>query len=76
MKNLTLTICLSLGALLGSTGTSWCAVYQKGIAAYESGHFATAPRDWTPLAEQGGARAQSFLGLMYNEGEGVPSEKL
>tara|TARA_B110000977_G_scaffold170989_1_gene222165 strand:- start:23 stop:295 length:273 start_codon:yes stop_codon:yes gene_type:complete len=27
------------------------------------------------LAEQGNARAQYFLGLMYNEGKGVPKDQ-
>jgi len=28
-------------------------------------------REWTPLAEQGHARAQASLGMMYAEGRGV-----
>ena len=31
-------------------------------------------REWTPLAEQGYAKAQSNLGLMYHNGEGVPQD--
>ena len=65
MKNLTRTICLTLVILLGTTGTSWGADYQKGVAAYESGDFATALGEWRPLAEQGDARAQFNLGVMY-----------
>ncbi len=71
MKNLTLTLCLSLAALLGSTGTSWGADYEKGLDAAQSGDFATALREWKPLAEQGHARAQSNLGVMYESGQGV-----
>ena len=33
--------------------------------------YATALREWTPLAEQGDARAQSNLGYMYENGRGV-----
>jgi len=71
MKNLTRIICLTLVVLLGSTGTSWGADYQKGLAAYQSGDFATALREFRPLAEQGDADAQSYLGFMYHNGEGV-----
>ena len=71
MKNLTLTICLTLAVLLGSTGTSWGADFNKGLAAAQSGDFATALREWRPLAEQGHANAQFYLGLMYDKGEGV-----
>jgi len=47
------------------------ADFQKGLTAAQSGDFATALREWTPLAEQGHADAQSNLGLMYRKGEGV-----
>ena len=71
MKNLTLTIFLTLAVLLGTTGTSWGGDYEKGLAAAQSGHFATALKEWIPLAEQGDARAQYNLGQMYYDGKGV-----
>ena len=74
MKNLTLTICLTLAVLLGSTGTSWGADVNKGFAAYQSGDFATALREWRPLAEKGDADAQFNLGVMYSKGQGVPQD--
>ena len=74
MNNLTATLCLTIAVLLGSAGVSWGADFQKGFAAYKSGDFATALREWTPLAEQGIAVAQSNLGLMYVKGEGVPQD--
>ena len=52
MKNLTLTICLTFAVLLGSTGMSWGADYNKGIAALKTGDHATALREFRPLAEQ------------------------
>jgi TPR repeat protein len=61
-------------AILGSTGMSWAADFQKGVAAYESGDFATALQEWKPLAEQGHAEAQSSLGALYNIGRGVPKD--
>jgi TPR repeat protein len=60
-------------ALLGSAGVSWSADYQKGYAASQSGDFATALREWTPLAEQGDAGAQFNLGLMYAKGYTGPA---
>ncbi len=32
--------------------------YDKGLAAAQSGDFATALKEWRPLAEQGNAEAQ------------------
>ena len=71
MKHLA-PLCLTLAVLLGSVGVSWSAEFQKGLTAYDSGDYATALREWTPLAEQGHATAQYNLGLMYYEGDGVP----
>ena len=46
----------------------------KGLAAYESGDYATALSEWRPLAEQGNAEAQGNLGGMYMLGQGVPQD--
>ena len=43
----------------------------QGQAAYDVGDFATALHFWRPLAEQGNARAQNNLGVMYENGKGV-----
>jgi TPR repeat protein len=48
--------------------------FQKGLTAYRSGDYATALREWTPLAEQGLDRAQYNLGVMYANGRGVPQD--
>ena len=74
MKNLTATICLTIAVLIGSAGVSWSADFQKGLTAYERGDYATALREWTPLAEQGVADAQYNLGVMYGNGKGVPKD--
>ena len=74
MRNLTATICLTITVLLGSAGVSWSADFQKGLAAAQRGDFATALREWTLAAEQGGADAQYNLGVMYDNGEGVPQD--
>ena len=74
MRNLTATLCLTIIVLLFSPTEGWSADFQKGYAAYKRGDYATALREWTPLAEQGIARAQSNLGLMYRQGHGVPQD--
>ncbi len=71
MKKLTAILCLTTAVLLGSAGESWSADFQKGFAAYQSGDYATALREWTPLTEQGDAFAQGNLGAMYAFGTGV-----
>ena len=55
MKRLTATLCLTIALLLGSAGVGWSGDFQKGVAAYESGAYATALREWEPLAKQGDA---------------------
>ena len=45
--------------------------FQKGLDAANRGDFATALREWRPLAEQGDASAQNNLGFMYVYGKGV-----
>jgi len=50
------------------------ADFQAGTYAYKSGDFATALREWRPLAEQGDVDAQYNLGLMYDKGYGVPQD--
>lgn len=43
----------------------------RAIAAYSAGDHATAIDIWEPLAQQGNARAQNNLGVMYSEGQVV-----
>ncbi len=45
--------------------------YNDGIRAYEKKDYATALKLWRPLAMKGDVSAQSTLGLMYQEGQGV-----
>ena len=53
---------------------SWGADFDKGLTAAQNGDFATAFKEWTPLAEQGLAKAQFNLGVMYEYGDGVPQD--
>ena len=50
------------------------ADFQKGLDAAKAGDYATALKEWQPLAEQGDADAQFNLGIMYANGEGVPKD--
>ena len=71
MRKLSAILCLTLAVLLFSPTGGWSADYQKGVDAAQRGDFATALREWKPLAEQGHASAQSNLGWMYSKGQGV-----
>ena len=53
---------------------SYSADFNKGLTAAQSGDFATALKEWKPLAGQGDADAQYNLGLMYLNGWGVPQD--
>ena len=48
--------------------------YQDGWDAYERQDYKTAYKLWLPLAEQGFAQAQLNLGVMYDNGKGVPQD--
>jgi TPR repeat protein len=50
------------------------ADYKAGEDAYNRGDYATALREWRPLAELGIAPAQFNLGLLYANGQGVPQD--
>ena len=73
-SKLTALFRLTFAVLLAGVGLGANADFNEGIAAYERGDYATALRAWQPLAEQGDAEAQSMLGQMYDEGEGVPQD--
>jgi TPR repeat protein len=52
---------------------SW-ADLSEGTQAYDRGDYMTAMNELHPLAEQGLAPAQFYLGLMYENGQGVPQD--
>ena len=54
-------------AFTSSFGVGW----QKGWDAYQTKDFATAYKEWKPLAEQGNVIAQNDLGVLYGYGLGV-----
>jgi TPR repeat protein len=68
MKRLLILPVLLLTLLVGTPAFS--ADLRKGLTAAQSGDYATALREWTPLAEQGDASAQTLVGAMYDEEDG------
>lgn len=46
----------------------------SGWSAYITGHYAKALAELAPLARQGNAEAQYYLGCMYSDGLGVPRD--
>ncbi len=73
LAGLALIAALCAGVILGLTAPAW-AGFDEGLAAYNRGDYATALREWRPLAEQGDAAAQYNLGLMYGKGQGVTQD--
>ena len=69
MKRAALGVALII-ALAGPTR----ADFDAGMAAFERGDYATALQEWRPLAEQGHAEAQNYLGWMSRWGLGVPMD--
>ena len=61
-----------LGQALGFAGA--VKDTDAALATYRKGDYETALRHLRPLADQGDARAQSILGLMYFHGRGVPKD--
>jgi TPR repeat protein len=56
------------------TGAAIAGPYEDGLAAYQRGDYATALGLLRPLADQGDAKAQTELGAMYANGQGVPKD--
>ena len=71
MRTFLTPLALAAALICGAAAPAWADV-DDGFTAYEAGDYATALKEWRPLAEQGYASAQYNLGLMYGNGEGVP----
>ena len=59
--------------LLVAQGLAWGG-FEEGLAAAKAGDYATALREWKPLAELGNSSAQYHLGIMYENGQGIPQD--
>ena len=73
LAGLALIAALCGGFTSGLTAPAW-ADFNAGVAAYKQGDYATALREFRPLAERGDAEAQYTLGLMYRKGQGVAQD--
>ena len=65
------SIILALGFVAAGGVAAVGQDFGKGLVAAQSGDFATALKEWSPLAGQGDAGAQTSLGFMYYNGDGV-----
>ena len=63
----TITFVLSIMCL---AVPAW-ADFVVGLDAYNRGDYATTLRELGPLAEQGDAKAQHSLGVLYDKGQGI-----
>jgi len=69
-----LQLLLVLGLLLGTPSAVKADRLDEGEAAYNAGNYQKALEIFKPLAKQGEARAQYDLGVLYDEGKGVPQD--
>ena len=56
--------------ILGSAG-ALAGPWEDGMAAYNRGDYVPAIKVFRAMAEQGNAKAQSVVGVMYRRGQGV-----
>ena len=63
-----------IALVLGWSGAVHAGDFRKGLEAWGAGDYVTAFREWRELADQGLPKAQSALGLMYQNGEGVAQD--
>ena len=73
MKNLNIIAAAVISVVMLAT-SAFAQDFDKGWDAYEAGDYATALQEWRPLAEQGDAKIQTLVGIMYANGEGVPQD--
>jgi TPR repeat protein len=56
--------------ILGATG-AFAGPWEDGMAAYNRGDYLPAITVFRAMAQEGNAKAQSVLGVMYRRGQGV-----
>jgi uncharacterized protein len=74
MKNIISSGITAVVLSLGFAAPSAAATLEDGLAAYERGDYATAIPIFRAFADRGNAVAQFNLGLMYEDGLGVPQD--
>ncbi len=72
MKNIlgVLLVLMSLSLIPGFA----VAGYTEGVVAFNKDDYATALKEFMPLADQGNASAQFYLGVMHDIGRGLPQD--
>jgi TPR repeat protein len=65
---------LPAAALFAFALPAMTADFDAGLKAYQAHDYATALKEWQPLAKQGNRSVQFNLGLMYMDGQGVPQD--
>ena len=60
----------AIAALVSASGAQ-AGPWEDGMAAYNRGDYVPAIRLFRPLAEKGNPNAQSVIGVMYRNGQGV-----
>ena len=68
MKQRTIVIGAVLIAQLLGTPAAFAGPWEDGMAAYNRGDYVPAIRVFRRLAEQGNAKAQNVLGVMFRKG--------
>jgi len=71
MKKQMTVVGLMLAAQMLGSAVAFAGPWEDGMAAYNRGDYVPAIRVFRALAEQGNAKAQSALGVMYRRGKGV-----
>jgi len=71
MTRLIILAALVSAAVTVGSSSVVVAGFNEGFAAYERGDYAAALKEFRALAEQGDAKAQLYLGAMYDNGRGV-----
>ena len=70
-----LTSALLATSIFSFQSTAWADTpeqqFKQGLESAKKGDYQTAFKLWLPLAEQGNANAQFYLGVNYYKGQGV-----
>ena len=74
LGSILVTVVVVGAAIVGWYQLRVAGPFENGSSAAQRGDYPTALRFWRPLAEQGNAAAQYNLGLLYNNGLGVPQD--
>ena len=72
-RKLGLIVLVMLVAEIGALQSAWGG-FQEGVAAQRENDYATALKEYRPLAEQGHLGSQLKMGLYYERGYGVPKD--